>query len=143
MSDSGWIGSGLYTESNWRQIRVFNWWAVSTSLLFVGTTLLLDGGVIAGPVGWALAAVTVVAALFAVRAYRAFLHGADELLRKIQLEGLALGFGAGVVFMLGYRLLERLGAPKLDVNDPLLVLVVFWALGLWIGVRRYTEEEKP
>ena len=143
MSDSGLIGSGLYTERNWRQVRAFNWWAVSTALLFVGTTLLLDGGIIAGPVAWALAAVTVIAALFAVRAYRAFLHGADELLRKIQLEGLALGFGAGVVFMLGYRLLERLGAPKLDVNDHLLVLVVFWALGLWIGVRRYTEEEKP
>ncbi|HEU5161666.1 MAG TPA: hypothetical protein VFV54_00840, partial [Thermoanaerobaculia bacterium] len=126
MGDSGWIGSGLYTESSWRQIRTFNWWAISAALLFVATTLLLDGGIIAGPLAWALAAATVIVALFAVRAYRAFLHGADELLRKIQLEGLALGFGAGVVFMLGYRLLERLGAPKLDVNDPLLVLVVFW-----------------
>lgn len=140
MSDSG---SGLYTERDWRQIKVFNGWAISSALLFAGTTLLLDGGLVGGPAAWALVAATVGAALLTVRAYRVFLRGADELLRKVQLEGLALGFGAGVVFMLGYRLLERLGAPKLDVNDPLLVLVVFWSIGLWIGVRRYTEEEKP
>ena len=51
---------------------------------------------------------------------------------------LALGFGAGLVGMFGYRLLERAGAPTMDVSDPALIMVIFWAVGQWFGLRRYS-----
>ena len=69
--------------------------------------------------------------------YVRFLRRADELLRQIQLEGLALGFGAGMVFMFGYALAERAGAPPLDVADPLLPMAGCWVLGQWLATRRY------
>ncbi len=62
---------------------------------------------------------------------------ADELLRKIQLEGLALGFGAGVIFAMSYQLLERAGAPQLQVSDTVVVMMVGWAVGQLLGLRRY------
>jgi len=128
-----------YTPQDSRNLKIFNWWSIGTAIAFAGTTLLLAGHWIErGPIAWGLAILSVAAAFMMVRSYMVFLRNADELLRKIQLEGLALGFGAGALFMLGYRLFERLGAPKLDMVDPLPVMVVFWAVGQYIGHRRYS-----
>jgi len=44
--------------------------------------------------------------------------------------------------MIGWRLCERLGAPKLDVDDPLIVMVVTFAIGQIIGTRRYTSGDE-
>jgi len=74
----------------------------------------------------------------AVLAFIRFLREADELLRKIQLEALGVAFGAGAVFTLGYRLCERIGAPRLDVSDGYLVMMIFWTLGQYLGYRRYS-----
>jgi hypothetical protein len=71
-------------------------------------------------------------------AYVAFLRDADELQRKIQVEALALGFGAGLVAMHGYRLLERAGMARLDVNDLGIVMVVAFVTGIVFGRRRYS-----
>ena len=90
-----------------------------------------------GPVAWGLTALTIALLVMMVRAYVIFLRGVDELLRKIQLEALAFSFGASTVFMMGWRLCERLGAPKLDVDDPLIVMIFVFALGQWLGIRRY------
>jgi hypothetical protein len=106
--------------------------------LFVAATILIGEGFIErGPVAWTLVGAAIVVMLLMVRSYMHFLRHADELLRKIQVEGLALGFGAGMVFMLGYRLLERMGAPKLDIADGVLPMVLFWAIGQYLGYRRY------
>ncbi|HUP58888.1 MAG TPA: hypothetical protein VNA69_00565 [Thermoanaerobaculia bacterium] len=86
---------------------------------------------------WGLTGLTVALLVMSVRAYIHFLRAADELLRKIQLEALAFSFGATLVFMLGYRLCERLGAMKLDVNDPVMVMVIVFAIGQWTAMRRY------
>ena len=130
---------GIYTPQDRRNLWIFNIWAIAAAFTFAGTALLVGKGVIdRGPLAWALTVVSVIFSILMVRSYMVFLRHADELLRKIQLEGLALGFGAGAVFMLGYRLFERLGAPKLDISDGLLVMVVFWAIGQYLGVRRYS-----
>ena len=62
---------------------------------------------------------------------------ADELIQKIQMEGLAVGFGVGVIFTLAYQTLEYVGAPKVELNDVLLVLIVGWMLGQIIAAWRY------
>ncbi len=74
----------------------------------------------------------------ALWAFVRFLREADELQRKIQLEALGWGFGCGALFMIGYRLLERVGLPRLDSSDPLLVMVLVWAGATWILARRYS-----
>lgn len=99
------------------------------------------GGHVEGAIGWALVAAVVGLLVLTLRAYIGFLRNADELLRKVQLEGLAMAFAAGTVFMVGYRLSERLGARRLDINDPLLVMVVAWGIGQWFGWRRYGAAE--
>ena len=132
--------SSLYTARDARNMRVFNAWLIAGMLSFATATILLGKKILTpGPLAWALTIVTIVLIAISVRAYVVFLRGADELLRKIQLEALSLSFGAVAIFMLGWRLLERLGAPKLDVDDPFLVMTVVWALGQWYGFRRYRD----
>ena len=91
---------------------------------------------------WVLTAATILLFTGTVRAYIVFIRNADELLRKIQVEALALSFGTATIFMIGWRLCERLGAPQLDVDDPLLVMVITWAIGQWMGMRRYAGGEE-
>lgn len=142
MAGFGVSCSGLYTERDAHNIRIFNAWAISASLLFALSLILIGKGIIeVGPVAWALTGATVLSTILTMHFYVVFLRAADELLRKIQLEGLALGFGAGVVFMIGYNLFERLGAPEANISDPMVVMVVFWAIGQWRGLRRYAGEE--
>lgn len=130
--------SSLYTARDARNLRVFNFWLLAGMLCFAAATILLARKILTpGPLAWALTILTIVLITVALRAYIVFLRGADELLRKIQLEALSLSFGAVAIFMLGWRLFERLGAPKLDVDDPFLVMTLVWALGQWYGFRRY------
>ena len=137
----------LFTERDSRNLRVFNIWLFAALILFMTATVVLAEKFVApGGLAWSITILAIFLAVMAVRAYMHFLRNADELLRKIQLEGLALGFGVGVVFLLGYRLLERLGAWQLDTSDPVVIFVGFWALGQYLGVRRYTcgaMEEQP
>jgi hypothetical protein len=137
--------SPLYTPRDARNLKVFNAWLIGAVFTFGVATVLLAKEIIAPAIGWTLTIATIVLLAFTARAYVIFLRNADELLRKIQLEALAMSFGAAVVFMLGWRLCERLGAPKLDVDDPFLVMTVVWALGQWTGFRRYGAhaEEMP
>jgi hypothetical protein len=56
-----------------------------------------------------------------------------------------LALGIGMVVMTGYRLCERLGAPPLDVNDPIPFMLLAWGVGQWLGLRRFgsAEEARP
>ena len=134
--------SALFTARDAQNIRVFNYWFFAAMVVFAAATLLIDGKFVSGLLGWGLTGLAVALSVMMVRAYVHFLREADELLRKIQLEALAVSFGATVVFMLGYRLCERLGAMKLDVNDPLMVMVGVFAIGQWTAMRRYAAGDE-
>jgi len=73
----------------------------------------------------------------ATRSYLVFLRQADELLRRIQTEALAMGFAAGAVFSLLYPLFAGLGAPRLGENVTAAVMMLSWGAASWIGTRRY------
>jgi hypothetical protein len=96
-----------------------------------------ENGAVPKAVVWLMIATTGILTLGAVQAYLRFIRVADELLRRIQLEALSLGFGAGAVFTLNYRLLERIGAQRLTVSAPFVIMMLFWAGGQNLGVRRY------
>ncbi|HET8799309.1 MAG TPA: hypothetical protein VFO89_16590 [Thermoanaerobaculia bacterium] len=134
--------SALFTPRDSHNYRIFTWWMTGAMLAFAAATILIDGKYIPDALGWGLTALSVGLMLASIRSYIYFLRHADELLRKVHLDALALSFGIGTVAMMGYRLCERLGAPKLDINDPFLVMIVVWALGQWAGMRRYTGGEE-
>jgi hypothetical protein len=131
----------LFTPRDQHNYRNFGGWMVGAMLTFAAATLLLDGKFINVAVGWVLTAGSAALMVLAMCSYIHFLRQADELLRKVHLEALAFAFGAGVVTMMVYRLCERLGAPKLDVNDASLVMLLTWIAGQWIGARRYSSAE--
>lgn len=134
--------SSLFTPRDAHNYRVFTWWMTGAMLTFAAATILIDGSFVPAPLGWAITAVAVALMVISMRSYIGFLRQADELLRKVHLEALAFAFGAGIVAMMGYRLCERLGAPKLDVNDASLVMLVCWLAGQWLGARRYAAAEE-
>lgn len=120
---------------NWRRV---NLWTVTWLVVFAaGTIALKRWGDSLGLAAWAVALVPSVIFVLVLWSFVRFLREADELTRKIHLEALSTGFGAGIFFMLGYPLLERAGAPQLDSADLLMVMALTWAVAVWIGQRRY------
>ena len=134
--------SSLFTPRDAQNYRIFTWWMTGAMLTFAAATILIDGELIPAAAGWGITAATAVLMAITIRYYILFLRSADELLRKVHLEALAFAFGAGIVAMMGYRLCERLGAPKLDVNDASLVMLVCWLAGQWLGAHRYATAEE-
>jgi hypothetical protein len=135
-----WMTScaGMMTETDRKNSNRFTGWTFAWAVSFVGATLVLKAGLVPeGAASWAVALAPDVLGLAALLAYVRFLRQTDELMRKIQLEGLAVGFGVGVVFAMGYRLLERAGAPDLDINDVVLVMLLAWVVGQLVALRRY------
>jgi hypothetical protein len=130
--------SALLTPRDRANMRRFNIALAIWALVFLGSTALLRFGAVEGAAAWLVALAPATMAVIAIRHYVRFLRAADELLRLVQLEGLALGFGAGFVFMTSWRLFERAGAPHLDISDGLLVMIVFWTLGQFLAARRYS-----
>ena len=128
---------GDLTANDRRNVRRYNAWMLGWMVLWASTLLLIGKAGLSGPIAWVLAALTVVPGLIGVSAYIRFLREADELLRKIQLEALAIAFGVGVLFMMTWRLFERLGGYRLDLNDPVVVMFVVWAAAQWWNARRY------
>jgi hypothetical protein len=116
-------------------------WVVALTLWigsFLASTLAFELGALPASLGYAAGIANAVLGVVAVWAYFRLLRGVDELERKIQVEALALGFGAGAVAMMAYRLAERAGAPALDINDALLAMLIAYAVGVVVGRRHYS-----
>jgi hypothetical protein len=133
-----WACLSLSTPRDRRNFRRVNLTLFAWAVAFLGATALLRFEAIEGAAAWLVAVPTFLMGLPSIRQYVHFLREADELLRQVSIEGLAVGFGAGFVFMTTWRLLERAGAPQLHVDDGLLVMIAFWVLGQWFAVRRYS-----
>ena len=132
------ICAGSGTAADRRNQKWFVAWTFAWAATFVVASWALKNHREAlGVGGWALALLPNIFAIGTMLAYLKFLRNADELLRRIQLEGLAIGFGTGIIFAMGYQLLERAGAPALAVDDFMLVLCGGWVAGQLIATWRY------
>lgn len=109
-------------------------WAVS--FVAMSKVLTSDHG-FSTQLAWTLAAAPNIFGILALFAYLRFLRMADEFVRKIQLEGLAIGFGISVVVAMGYQLFEHVGAPKLQISELLSVMMFGWVAGQLYSVGRY------
>lgn len=127
------------TQRDIRNARTTNVWVLVWAVCFVGLSFAVRGGQLApGLLAWAAVAACTLLGLVVVWYYMRFLREADELLRKIQLEALAIGFGAGFIGTFSLSLLEHLHGWVFDIGDILLLMVAFYVLGIISGMRRYT-----
>jgi len=116
----------------------FTAWCFAWAVLFTAANWLLKSDYsVSTSVTLLVTIVPTIVGCGAVLAYRKFIRMADELMQKIQLEGLAAGFGIGVVFALSYQIFERAGAPHLEIDDLALVLIGGWMLGQMVATWRY------
>lgn len=74
---------------------------------------------------------------FALRAYLRYLGRMDELGRKIQLEALAIGFGAAGMLTFAYGFLENAGFPQLSYVFVFPLMIFLWGIGGAVATRRY------
>jgi len=126
------------TEADQRNIRsVWVWsfvWSASFIALVIASVRFPQ---VEGPVAWLLAAVPIVISIPTVRSVLRFLREADEFMRKVQLEGIAMGFGAGAIFCMGYFGLEHVGAPQLPMAVALVPMTLGWCIGSFVVAARH------
>ncbi|MEZ5317829.1 MAG: hypothetical protein R2752_10550 [Vicinamibacterales bacterium] len=126
------------TERDRRNSRRANWRLLAWTSTFVAASFGLRGGVIPEG-GWAYLIIAASTALgvWALMGYVRFIREADELLRKIQLEALGVGFGAAMLGSFTLALVERASGWSFDAGDLLLVMVIGYMAGIVTGMRRY------
>ena len=126
------------TREDQRNRNRFAAWCMAWAVTYVAAHWVLKADLdLATPLVWLLVAVPILTILAAVFSYLHFLRNADELLRKIQLQGLAMGFGAGVVFVTGYQLLEAAGAAQMQTDHLIMVMMFSWVAGQLYGMWHY------
>ena len=103
----------------------------------IGATWLIETFDLTGALAWSIGLAPNALAIVALIAYLKFLRMTDELQRRIQLEGLAIGFGATWIFGIGYLVLQSAGAPELPLTTLILVMTGGWIFGNYRAVRRY------
>ncbi len=121
-----------------RNSRRFTLCGLAWALAYVGAHWTLKADLeLATALVWLLVSTPIMLMIAAVFSYMHFLRNADELLQKIQIQGLAMGFGAAVVFVTGYQLLEAAGASEMQTDHLLMVMMFSWVAGQLHGAWRY------
>lgn len=126
------------TELDRRNYFVFGSWLTAWVATFLVATKLLQRDLYqTTPVSWALVLLPTIIGIIALLAYLRFLRLASGLLRQTQLDGLAFGFGAGVVIAVGYQVFEYAGAPEMRVSHVIAIMMIGWAAGQLLSLMRY------
>ena len=121
-----------------RNSRRFTLWCLAWALAYVGAHWTLKADLeLATALVWLLVSTPIMLMIATVFSYMHFLRNADELQQKIQIQGLAMGFGAAVVFVTGYQLLEVAGASEMQTDHLLMVMMFSWVAGQLHGLWRY------
>jgi len=126
------------TDRDRHNARRTNWWLFFWMLSFLGIMAAIRFDVLhqGVPAYLAIAGSTLLGAV-AILAFARYIREADELVRKIQIEALALGFGAGFLLNFTLSLIERLTEQTFEIGDVFLVMIAFYVIGVITGTRRY------
>ena len=126
------------TEAEQRNIRSVWVWCLVWAVGFCAVMFALKAyPELRGPSVWLLAAIPVALIFPVLFACLRFIREADEFMRKVQLEGIAIGFAAGFVFCIGYHMLEKVGAPQLSMIVVTVPLILGWTVGSFIVAFRH------
>ena len=126
------------TETDRRNARRLNALSFAWAVAYVGSTYLFKSnhGL---PPAYSGLLITVTALLGAAMlwSYRVFLRQSDEMMRKIHLDALAIGFGFTLLLGITWALLEAAGAPPMNMNYLIAGAIFAWMFGVMTGLRRY------
>jgi hypothetical protein len=126
------------TPTEDRNIRAVWLWCGVWAISFIIASGAIKSLQLQGRLAWLLAMVPIALSFPALYANWRFLRQADEFMRKVQLEGIALGFSAAFVFCLGYFMLEHLvGAPRLSMIFAVVPMAFGWAVGSLLVAARF------
>jgi hypothetical protein len=112
-------------------------WSMVWAVTFIAATWFSQAAGLGSGTRWLIAAVPASLSVAVLLAYLRFLRQADELVRRVQLEGLAVGFGAGMLLAVGYPLFAAAGAPPLDVRAAAAAMLLAWSVGQFTASARY------
>lgn len=136
-----WTVFGMYrnqTAVDQRNSQRFTVWCLGWAAAIIGATWIIKSvDALPNTAAWIIAAVPNLFALLALISYMRFLRMTDEMQRRIQIEGLAVGFGVGWIFAIGYLVMQSAGAPELPVTAMILVMTAGWIIGNLLAIRHY------
>ena len=90
-----------------------------------------------GAVGIGFSLLPLIPGLIAFRAYLKFFREADELMRKIQVDGVVFAFGAVMLFWGVIQLPEHVWLSKVSADMVASVMLIAWSLGTVLASWRY------
>ena len=129
---------GNETPVDRQNSKKFTLWCIAWAIAIIAANWVVstfDG--MPSTAAWIVAALPNFFALCALAAYMRFLRMTDEMQRRIQIEGLAVGFGVGWFFAIGYLVFQSAGAPTLPVTAMILVMTAGWIIGNLLAIRHY------
>lgn len=127
---------GAMTQSDWRRQRLFIALCAVWAVGYVACNWLLKSTIALLP--WQLTIALIIPLALgaaAVFSYIHFLHKADELVQKVHYEGIAIGFGLGILYSVAYQLLLNANIQTTDYS--ITVMSMGWALGVLRASWRY------
>ncbi|MCF6262785.1 MAG: hypothetical protein L3J24_04265 [Xanthomonadales bacterium] len=125
------------TQKDRQNQKLFLYWTILCAVSLLVAAFLLKGDHVSAPLSWLVAIVPSILGTICMFMFLRFLREADEMMRKIELEGLALGFGVGVLFLIGYPLLEQVGLPPISSQKTGAVMLFAWVIGHIVARTRY------
>lgn len=137
-SQSIWKRCQLTPTDRRNQQRVLIWLFVWTVSWVIANIMIKEGVVTANLGSLAIAVSPTLLGVVMMLAYWKFIREADELQRKIQLEGLAIGFGVGLVGGFTMHLLVLAGfLGSIDLSGLAAFMMIVYAIAVVVGERRY------
>jgi len=125
-------------------MRLFlRWMVIAMSVYLVAAFAVRHRSATPAVVPWALLLAATALSMLAVRRYLIYLREADELVRKIEVEALAVGFGAGALLSLILPLAAELGLHWIDEYVIATAMMLSWSVASFLGHRRFGGGDEP
>ncbi len=132
-------------KSSWKArntkntLNLFYWtggWLLTTALASFGSKLLWNYDTLFSIVAIVL---NLAAGFGMIYANKRVLNGLDELMKKIQLEAMAVSIGVGLVVGLSYEQLEdiKLIAFEPEISHLVILMALTYVAAVILGIRRY------
>lgn len=138
MNERGQRSSWSSTELDRRYRRSIVIWSVLWVGAFLVSDAAIDRGWIEGEGAIVVASIgTALVGLAWVLSYMRFLRHADELMRKIQLDAMALALGGSFVAGFTFLLLGGGGLVRAEIVWVLVVTSAIYVLSVLMGIRRF------
>ena len=129
-------------ERDSRNVSKFRNWSGAFGITFIVAILVLgpspDGVASTALWMWALVLTPMIIGVFMVQSYVHFLLEADELIKKIHVEALAIGCGTGIVMGTGFGLFSQvLGSWEDSGAFTWAAIILAFSIGLRRATKRY------